>query len=137
MKKAFEQYIDPVDDESDEDAQGDDDDDLIMLGGLALPKKKANDDGYDAALTVEERYEDEVESVQHDLAGQISRDNVHVEVGNICGDWDLYSPAYLDLHDFGSRRLRDSGQLDVDFHDYQRAGKLVVSREQATGFSRS
>jgi hypothetical protein len=69
----------------------------------------------------------------HDLMTQLARDNApQVEAGNICGEWHLYSSDYLNLRNYDSRLLQISGKPHFEFHNYQHAGTLVISREQTT-----
>ena len=54
------------------------------------------DDGFDAAMAVEEQMEEKVEHVAMDVEKRIARGE-QVSTGIIMGDWKVYSPNFMNL----------------------------------------
>jgi hypothetical protein len=79
-------------------------------------------DGYDTAMKVEEENEKRVERAQRHLAIRRHREE-DVQVGDVRGEWDLYSPDYLDLCEVDNRALLCAGRFN--FHQWK-TGKLVI-----------
>ncbi|KAF2830440.1 hypothetical protein CC86DRAFT_161571 [Ophiobolus disseminans] len=63
------------------------------------------DDGFDAAVEVEEKYEEQVETVAEHLAQKI-HNGEQVSTGIIMGNWTLHSPDYLNLREVQHRDIQ-------------------------------
>ncbi|KAI4605018.1 hypothetical protein J4E83_010889 [Alternaria metachromatica] len=104
----------PVSDESDS-------------GDSELADFEVDGDGYDAAIKVEEEHEKRVERAHRHLAIRLHREE-EVELGDVRGEWDLYSPNYLDLHEVDNRALIYTGHFN--FHQWK-TGKLIIGEHSS------
>jgi hypothetical protein len=86
-----------------------------------------DDDGFNAALAIEERFEQEVEMVQHELGLKI-QSGEQVPVCNLRGVWNLYSPNYLNLREVGSRKTQLATEKHRHYRDWER-GTFKIGNE--------
>ncbi|KAI4698331.1 uncharacterized protein J4E84_001467 [Alternaria hordeiaustralica] len=114
IKNAVESSLLPGADQTVSDESDSDDSELADF--------EVDGDGYDAAMKVEEEHEKRVERAHGHLAIRLHREE-EVQVGDVRGEWDLYSPNYLDLHEVDNRALIYTGHFN--FHQWK-TGKLVI-----------